>query len=110
MRAEERETDLNDKFSEVLPFYYYEVGRLLLTECTNDFQKPQETSSILEDIKEVRKEKMLRMMRGVDPDTPVKYLSHVGSQELSVLRPVFQEAYGVLNQMQVIKDKATPNQ
>ena len=63
----------------MLPFYYYEVGKLLLAECANDFQKPQETSSILEDIKEIRKEKLLHLMRDIDADTPVKYLSHVGS-------------------------------
>ena len=55
--------------------------------------------SILEDIKEVRKEKMLKKMKEIDPETPVHYLSHVGSHELNLLRPVLQEAYGAVNQM-----------
>ena len=44
--------------------------------------------SILEDIKEIRKEKMLLKMKQIDPDTPVQFLSSVGAQELSTLRPV----------------------
>ena len=40
VRAEERHADLQDKFSEVIPYYYYEIGRLLLSECKNDFAKP----------------------------------------------------------------------
>ena len=88
VRAEERHQDFADKYSEVLPYYYYEIGRLLLAECKNDFTKPQEVMSILEDIKEVRKEKMLKKMKEIDPETPVQYLSHVGSHELSLLRPV----------------------
>ena len=43
----------------MIPFYYYEMGRLLLLECANDFAKPQEVMSILEDIKEIRKEKLM---------------------------------------------------
>ena len=97
VRAEERSEAFNDKFSEVIPFYYFEIGRLLLTECKTNFERPQEVTSILEDIKEIRKEKMLRNMKTIDPDTPVQYLSHVGAQEISQLRPVLQEAYGTLN-------------
>jgi len=66
--------------------------------------------SILEDIKEIRKEKMLKIMRSIDPDTPIKFLSFVGAQEISQLRPVLQEAYGTLNKMQAIKDKAQADQ
>ena len=99
MRAEERHQDYEGKYSEVIPFYYYEIGRLLLSECKSDFVKPQEVMSILEDIKEVRKEKMLKKMKEIDPETPVHYLSHVGSHELNLLRPVLQEAYGAVNQM-----------
>ena len=79
VRAEERHADCQDKFSEVIPYYYFEIGRLLLSECRNDFTRPQEVMSILEDIKEIRKEKMLRSMRNMDPDTPIKFLSSVGA-------------------------------
>ena len=110
VRAEERHQDCKQKFSEVIPYYYYEIGRLLLSECSNDFAKPQEVMSILEDIKEVRKEKMIAQMRQIDPDTPVQFLSSVGSQELSQLRPVLQEANAVINKMQQIKERAERQQ
>ena len=79
VKAEERHPDLKDKFSEVIPYYYYEIGRLLLTDCKNDFASPSQVLSILEDIKEIRKEKMLKIMRNIDPDTPIKFLSFVGA-------------------------------
>ena len=79
VRTEERHKDCKDGFSEVIPYYYYEIGRLLLNECKTDFAKPQETMSILEDIKEIRKEKMLRKMKMIDPDTPVQFLGYVGA-------------------------------
>ena len=79
VKTEERHADWQDKFSEVIPYYYYEIGRLLLTECKNDFTNPQQVISILEDIKEIRKEKMLRKMRTIDPDTPIHFLSFVGA-------------------------------
>ena len=79
VRAEERTEDYKDQYSEVIPYYYYEIGRLLLSECKNDFPRHQETTSILEDIKEIRKEKMLRKMKAIDPDTPVQFLGYVGA-------------------------------
>ena len=94
----------------MIPYYYYEIGRLLLSECANDFAKPQEVMSILEDIKEVRKEKMIAQMRQIDPDTPVQFMSSVGSQELSQLRPALQEANAVINKMQQIKERAERQQ
>ena len=45
--------------------------------------------SILEDIKEIRKEKLLRLLKTIDPETPVQYLGYVGAQELSQLKPIF---------------------
>ena len=106
VRTEERHQDTNDKFSEVIPYYYYEIGRLLLSECKSDFARPQEVMSILEDIKEIRKEKLIKKMKNIDSDTPVHWLSFAGAQEISQLRPVIQEAYGTLNKMQAIKEKA----
>ena len=66
--------------------------------------------SILEDIKEIRKEKLLRKMRKVVPDTPAHYLSFAGAQEISSFRPILQEAYGTINKMQAIIEKATQEQ
>lgn len=106
VRTEERHEDCKDKFSEVIPYHYFEVGRLLLSECKNDFAKPQEVMSILEDIKEIRKEKLLRKLRNVDPDTPVHFLSYVGAQEVGTFKQIFSDSYGIVNKMQVIREKA----
>ena len=62
--------------------------------------------SILEDIKEIRKEKMLKLVRTIDADTPVKFFSHLGAHELAQLRPITQEAYGTVNKMQAIREEA----
>lgn len=44
------------------------------------------------------------MLKDIDPNTPAKYLSHVGSLELNTVRPGFQEAYGVINRLQKVHD------
>ena len=110
VRQEERQDDFKEKFSEVIPYHYYEIGRLLLNECKNDFNKPQEVMSILEDIKEIRKEKLLRKLKNFDPDTPVHFLSYVGAQEVSTFKPIFSDSYGVVNKMQAIREKAQAEQ
>ena len=51
--------------------------------------------SIVEDIFETRKEKLIKVLKNVDPTNPVKYLSNVGSVELNSVRPAFQAAYNV---------------
>ena len=55
--------------------------------------------SIIEDIYELRREKLVRLLKNVDPQTPVKYLSNVGSVELNSVRPAFIGAYSVAGQM-----------
>ena len=51
--------------------------------------------SIIEDIFELRREKLVRLLKNVDPMTPVKFLSNVGSIELNSIRPAFTAAYTV---------------
>ena len=51
--------------------------------------------SIVEDIFELRKEKLVRVLKNIDPITPVKYLSNVGAVELNHVRPAFAAAYNV---------------
>ena len=110
VRTEERHKD--DKgalsaFTEVLPYHYFEVAHVLLTQCEGDFEDPAQTKSILEDIKEARKEKLVKELRNMDPDTPVKYLSFAGAHELNYMRPVFQAAFAAVHQMQTIKERAS---
>ena len=45
--------------------------------------------SIVEDIFELRKEKLVRLLKNVEPKNQVKYLSNVGAVELNSVRPAF---------------------
>ena len=58
--------------------------------------------SIIEDIFELRKEKLVRILKNVDPKNPVKFLSNAGAVELNSVRPAFQAAHNVAGQMQNI--------
>ena len=55
--------------------------------------------SIIEDIFELRKEKLVRILKNVDPKNPVKFLSNAGAVELNSVRPAFQSAHNVAGQM-----------
>ncbi len=55
----------------------------------------QKMKSIVEDIYELRKDKLVTLLKKVDPVTPVKFLSNAGAVELNHVRPAFQAAYNV---------------
>ena len=105
-RVRQEERDLKDKFSDAIPYYYFEIAHLLLTNCESDFKEPNKVKSLLEDIQETRKEKLLKIIRNIEPETPVKHLSRAGAQELNTMRPACQAAYAVINKMQTIKEQA----
>ena len=86
-------------FSESLPYFYFEMGQLLLTECSEEFENAKHVKSLLEDIFELRREKLMKMMKKIDPDQPVLFLSTCGSAELNYVRPGFSAAYSVVNKM-----------
>ena len=46
------------------------------------------------------------MMKDVDAETPVKYLSSVGSAEMNYFRPSFTSAYSVINKMSNVLEEA----
>ena len=54
----------------------------------------------------MRKDKLMRILKTVEPETPVKFVSMAGATEINSVRPAFQTAYAVINKMQVIKEKA----
>ena len=56
--------------------------------------------SILEDIQELRKDKLMRLLKQIEPETPVKFLSKAGATELNIVRPAFNAAYAVVNKME----------
>ncbi len=89
------EKELDELFSEDIPYYYFEMATLMFNNCADEFQQVAKMKSIVEDIFETRKEKLIKVLKNVDPTNPVKYLSNVGSVELNSVRPAFQAAYNV---------------
>ena len=87
VKAMERE--LEEVFSEEIPYYYFEMANLLFNHCADEFQHLQKMKSIVEDIFELRKEKLVRVLKNIDSKAPVKYLSNVGAVELNSVRPAF---------------------
>jgi hypothetical protein len=56
--------------------------------------------SVIEDIFELRKEKLMKFLKAMTPETPVKFLSSVGCVELNACRPGFISGYNVADKMQ----------
>ena len=75
--------------SDSIPYFYYEISSLLLAECSDEFENPKQVRSLIEDLFELRREKVLRQLKSIDLETPVVYLSTAGSAELNYLRPGF---------------------
>ena len=72
---------------------------MLFNNCADEFVNVQKMKSIIEDIFEQRKEKLLRMLKKIEPATPVKFLSHAGAVEINAVRPAFCAAYSIVNHM-----------
>lgn len=66
--------------------------------------------SIIEDIFELRKEKLMKMLKAIDPNQPVKLLTHAGAVDINSVRTSFIAAYSVTNQMQNIIEQSKMNQ
>ena len=73
---------------------------MLLKECGDEFENEKQTSSLIEDLFEMRREKLTRIMKKIDPDTPVLFLSTAGSAELNYVRPSFSSAFSIVHKMQ----------
>ena len=54
---------------------------------------------MIEDIYEIRKEKLGKIMSKIEPDTPVQYLSCAGAVEINTVRPAFCGAYSVIDKI-----------
>ena len=98
VKTEERET--KEVFSDSLPYYYFEISQLLLNECKDEFDKHHQVKSLIEDIFNLRKEKITKILKNMDPETPVVYLSSVGSAEMNYVRPAFSSSYSIVNKLQ----------
>lgn len=58
-------------FSNALPHYYAEIASLILHECENQIPNSKQIKSVLEDIQEQRREKLHKILRNIDAETPV---------------------------------------
>ena len=54
---------------------------------------------MIEDLFDLRREKLMRIMKRLDSDTPVMYLSNAGAAEINYVRPAFIQAHSVVNKM-----------
>uniref|UniRef100_A0A7S3N086 DNA replication complex GINS protein PSF2 n=1 Tax=Strombidium inclinatum TaxID=197538 RepID=A0A7S3N086_9SPIT len=97
VKKEERQT--KDVFSEALPYYYFEMSQLVINECADELPNHKQVRSLIEDIFELRKEKVIRTLKKIDPDTPVAFLSQPGSAELNFYREAFTNGYTLTNRI-----------
>ncbi len=58
---------MQDLFSEEIPYYYFEIAHLLFTHCPDEFPHLAKLKSLLEDLYELRREKLIKMLKNVDP-------------------------------------------
>jgi len=98
VRAEDKANGL--QFSPALPYYYNEIAQLLLHECMEEIPNHKQLKSVLEDIQEQRKDKLSKVLKQIEGETPVKFLSNCGSNEVQTHRAVYQASYGVVNRIQ----------
>ena len=98
-KVKNEEREIRDKFSESIPYYYFEIAQLLLVECKDEFEEPRQVKSLIEDLFDMRKEKQMRLMKEIEPDTPVLFLSSAGSAEINYVRPSFTSAYAIVHKM-----------
>ena len=104
VKMEEREN--SKEFSDSIPYYYFEIAQLLLSSCEDEFTHPRQTKSLIEDIFSLRRDKLLRVMKEINPEVPVLFLSKAGSAELNYVRPSFSSAYAVVHKMQNVIEEA----
>ena len=93
-------------FSDALPYYYFEIAQLLINECSDEIPSAKQVKSMIEDIFDVRKEKLMRILKNIDPETPVAFMSTVGSAELNYYRSSFSMAYSVIGKMQNVLEES----
>ena len=58
----------------------------MFNECKDEFSNFNETKSVVEDLFLIRKEKLIRIIKKVDPENQILFLSSVGCAELNYFR------------------------
>lgn len=79
---------------DALPYHYYEFAEMLLDAAADDIASPDETRSLLRDIREVRLAKMRKGFGAISDGSEIMRLDGVGAMELAESR---QFIIGVMN-------------
>ena len=100
------EKEQSREFCDDIPYYYYEIANLLLLNCQEEFSTlggqqngAQKVRSAIEDIYELRKEKMMSLLKTFEPETPLKFFSTCGAVDINQVRQSMTAAYS-MDQMQ----------
>ena len=88
-KVKQQEREQKEIFSDELPYFYMEMAVMLLDQCKDEFENHKQTKSLINDLFELRRDKLLRIMKKIDVDTPVQFLSTVGSAELNPIEHAF---------------------
>ena len=75
------------------------MASILLQKCEDEFQNLSKTKSLVEDIYELRREKLHRMMKNINPETTVKFLNNIGAVEVNNCRAAIPPAYQIITKM-----------
>ena len=87
--------DRNERFCDDLPYYYYEIAFSLFNNCAEDFKEVARVQSLVEDIHQIRKEKLKLSLRKADTSQPCEFLGKPGACEINLMRPAFPDAFGI---------------
>eukprot|EP00736_Rhodelphis_marinus_P010439 Rmarinus@m.16796 len=84
-RRLEREKAQDNDFSD-LPFHYLEIASLLFEFARDDFQNPDSIEAILQDIEDVRFNKIRNGLKQLEGATAAVKLNHVAAMEMNRIR------------------------
>jgi GINS complex subunit 2 len=79
------DSSTNRAQADALPYHWLEVGHLLLTHASDDFDDPDAVRRLLRDLREVRMSKLRKGFRVLDAGAGVK-LNGVGGMEIAEVR------------------------
>ncbi|CAG8512580.1 3107_t:CDS:2 [Acaulospora morrowiae] len=102
----EREQN-HPEFSPV-PFYYFEISRMLLRSAEDDLVEPDKLRYKLQNIKELRENKIRDGLVNLDP-VPIR-VNNVSARELHLMRPTFTMVYDSLSKTMSTEKSVTGNE
>ncbi|KAL7746732.1 DNA replication protein psf2 [Sorochytrium milnesiophthora] len=89
-------------FSE-LPLHYMEIAKLLLEAASDDIPDAPAITSLLQDLREIRRSKIREGVSVID-ESHVR-LDNLGLMEINEIRPTFTTAFATLKRLQVLSQE-----